>query len=1292
MAGPLIPIGLTDPTAPVRPLVTPSQRAAQLAESQNRATTATSPQAAPAAAVQLFDPTGGVPFQSFQAPADQPDPVGLVAPSGVSSPFQNLPAQQGTPPAYTGVQFGQSPDRSGRLVGNLPGVQQAFVEKYQRLADQLKDVPDPVRNALVKLDYQRVQKGQSPISDEDTAKVIDAAVNKREVTKTPDRNPLNVVGNAVGDLREILTSLPRLPMALVHEAGALPHLGEEYAKQIEAGENPLSALAKSPGFRLIPGAYTLGNVAGGHLDELAKHPLMTGLDVLPAASEAAGLTKAGRIAAEEGAMSPIRAALTRRVAEAGDEAVMIRKGPLMGQDSKLTYNRLGKAAQSVAESKIGEYLQTALGSAERDVTRHFAQGSAWKGELIDPNGPSLDSPNVTSTTEMKQVAEVARAGAKAMVGGYKEFGITPERLAELSQDIHGWAGATDLAPNERAFFDTVIAPGEAALAQRKLADGLLVEHGGEYYDVAAGNKLNSALERMNRTRAKVNGDVVSRLDKMLQADPHPRVQALRDGLADGSLSLVDANREVTNMFRGKTRLGSTSHVGEGGPPSNQTLAGLGNMRAQLRDAMNAEKAYEGLRKSTPPPRFYDLIRDKAREQVVSQFVKRGESVDDINRAILTSNYQAFPDITDPATGRILVKGLRREIDDTVGEVSRTWQDMADAGANPVYVHRVTNEQARGLLSGTKRIGLVPISSAKPRAIWDVTPHLDDITISLTHEASELLDRMIQEHVMDSVIGTFGRDAVEAAQELEPAARQIAASGKWAHVVAPGEDAVAAILDQLYKKRYMELDPSEFLPLNSNLRGKYNGKIVVPKTIGTVLQQLSAPGGVHLTSALQPIMGAFRTAVLPLSPRWHVNNVVGNTVTLGAEIGPQNVPKYLMLARDVLKGDAADIVGELRRGLGSHGKEYAIAQADVGMSTKRFWDKLDNHPAVKARLEEAKALTGKVVDRSFELNAMFDDMTRVAAYLYGKDKALAAGMSEDAAIQTGLNLTRKVLQQWDNYTPIERTVIRQLFPFYGFMRHIMSFTMRYPFDHPMRVAIMGSLARTELEDHLSGLPERFLNTVWLGRMNSHGDQKVLQFTGSNPFADVANMFTLAGFASASNPMISTVLQQLGVDTMTGGPDMYPELEFDPVTGKMVARHKALLPQLVQNVVPQAGVLTALAGQDDAYNQLARRDPQAANRMLMAGLGLPTSVRTYNIPQERMKRELSAQDAQSAALAQALKTGDFGEAMAYPALRPYLAQIATLRSQGKLAAYTPDQQASPRLGLEGVLAAIGGTTGR
>ncbi|MCC6227227.1 MAG: hypothetical protein IT195_12595, partial [Microthrixaceae bacterium] len=186
----------------------------------------------------------------------------------------------------------------------------------------------------------------------------------------------------------------------------------------------------------------------------------------------------------------------------------------------------------------------------------------------------------------------------------------------------------------------------------------------------------------------------------------------------------------------------------------------------------------------------------------------------------------------------------------------------------------------------------------------------------------------------------------------------------------------------------------------------------------------------------------------------------------------------------------------------------------------------------------------------------------------------------------------------------------------------------------------------------------LGTLVLG---GQGTGKRVGIAGAaiNPFGDVANMMTLAGFLGATNPVIQTVLESVGVDFGTA--ELYPTLRYDPETGRMAGVHTDPISALLGNTIPQTSILTSLLGANSEFRERMRIDPAGAWRTLAGAGGIPIVWRTYDLGAERMKTELARQQAQRDVLTQALKTGNWSEAERYPDLAAALQQIRALPTE-------------------------------
>lgn len=654
-----------------------------------------------------------------------------------------------------------------------------------------------------------------------------------------------------------------------------------------------------------------------------------------------------------------------------------------------------------------------------------------------------------------------------------------------------------------------------------------------------------------------------------------------------------------------------------------------------------------------PQRFRSLVEDETRNRVkehIENVMPGTVATLDVDEALRLADENNFSMIhgLDEAEYR----GFKQEARDT-------WMQMKRDGIDPVYVHRTTPTQARQL--AYPRVVERELTPSQVRATQtDFTPWVEDVTVALEHQGMEWLVKRGSEQFIDDIVTRYGMDEALLRERYLPAARA-------AHELNPALD-VRAYMQDLIKREWVEFNPSEFITWGSPKLKEYSDNIMVPRPLEKNIRRMHVPPEGRLTQTMDPVMKVFRTALLPLSPRWHVYNILGGGMVTGARTGPralgvlreawemarnaelpEGIPRgYGTAPRDVIQWDATAKLGD---------KVGAAFHYVGGQRLREFWD----------QAQRAREVGGKVIQKSYDMNGFFDDFYRSVSYLYGKNKAERFGLSEAAAKSEGIALTRKVMQNWDEITPIERSVMRYVFPFYGWMNHIMRYVASYPFDHPIRTSVMAQFARNELDDMGTGLPQEFLNMFFIGDVGSDGKVKSINTAGMNPFSDVANYFTLAGFTGNVNPIISSVLTTLGVDTGRGGPTLYPNLEYDPQTGRLAANNGNLLTNFAQAAVPQTRVLAAATGMSSEWKELLRRNPEAAGRMMWSQLGIPVIARNVPLYEEQFKGELARTEAQDTALRTSLKTGN--QLQGYPDLNAFMGQVRQLQGEGNLDEYTP-----------------------
>lgn len=674
----------------------------------------------------------------------------------------------------------------------------------------------------------------------------------------------------------------------------------------------------------------------------------------------------------------------------------------------------------------------------------------------------------------------------------------------------------------------------------------------------------------------------------------------------------------------------------------------------------AQKVAENQVRTNPPARFQPYI-DK---QVQSSLMEKYSDSPDFD--------QILPLLKERNYSFLDKEGLipEAEVKQLGIDMRKTWQDMKRDGIDPVFVHRVSEGQI-GSIKYPKVLERIPRPSQTVKRSWNLTPTIDDVTVAVTHQGLEWLARRGSEEFIDEMLTRWGRSQQDLMEQYLPAARKSANT----------PDDVIAVTNRLMRKEWTKYNPDGIITWPSPRIKRWSSQEVwVPKTIAENIQRMHTPPGGRLTSVIDPIMHVFRTSLLPLAPRWHFYNILGGGIMLMSGTDP-SVWRYLSEAREMVK--AGDLPEDIPRGIGTVPRDVlewnakgsiqkpleAVFQYKGGQQLRKFWDSA----------QEARGKFGDVIEKSYAWNGMVDDTYRAMAYLYGKDKSLTKGMTTEAAQKAGVELARKVFQQWDRMTPIERSIMRFIFPFYGWTAHVMNFVMHYPFDHPTRAAIVGSFARNEVNDMGTGLPERFLNMFFLGDTDKNGNVKAFNLGGMNPFRDVANSMTLAGFVGQTNPLISSAFQALGVDVSNGGPELFPNVQYDPELGRLSYKPRNPLAILAESILPQSRILTGMADSSSEFQQLLRNNPEAAGRLITSQLGLPITFRYVNPTQEIAKAEVARDEAQSTALNQALKSGDWSQAEGFPNLRPIFARLKELQASGQLQQYTPQSSGQSAIGL-------------
>lgn len=1228
------------------------------------------------------------------------------------------------------------------LVPNLPSATRALARKYANPAtlSLLGTAPTPIQAAIRDLDQQRVTRGQSPLNERETQLGLAAATTGQAVTQTPDDSPFDFVGNVLGNVKDMATSLHRIPGGMIREVRDLPAALSSIPRVARESANPLRAvgnIAALPGVRMLPGAYIaeeLLSEGGGGVQELMRNPVFTALDVTPVTGSIARRTAVGRAVIDQGKRAGTLTPLMRRLDEFGE----------------IQPRALGSitdaAVDAIKPTRVGQLGMAAFSKDARATTRVEAQLTSRLRDIVNPEAKVVN-PDIIEKRVM---------GSRTMSERFDKAGVNLERQTELLDAMkHAPEMLDDLADMELAFVNEFTDTANF-YKQLGLDEGSIREVAGEVYDKRTADLITKAekqsalrASRVDARTAVLDGgrsadDLLSSVQSTMQRTGFPRAENVRiaEGyilalVNDGHLTGADLKawrravrnktedeflrtlrptatpRHVTDII-GETlahlrspdvrgRIGRSTRV-----YAYQEAINLGHFAAAA-DHLNKMRSTKMYRELVPN---IDEAVDALRAQTeVSKYLERTES--------FTAEYAAkaakrVEYVKDRAVPSRYIPEVQRRIDEKVTSVIRekyatdpnleqyleyarernyafiegfgekafreiqrdialTWREMRDAGFNPRFVHKVTPGQAATLQYPRASMFLKTPSQVKRRTL-DWSASTDNASAILTHQGVEWLQRRATEDFIREIDEAFGRDKTT--------------------LLAGYTDRVRGMVpEEMVREEAMRAMSKEWVPLDAGayitwpapkLGGLFSEERWVPRHVSRVIDGIHTPPGERILAPLDPAMNVFRTSLLPLSPRWHVYNILSGGFLVGLRTGPGVVTKIGDAIR-LMKGEGLP-AGAPPSGVISAPMDFAEASMrsrggverwlKTASESERFGAAFRGMGGQKLRelwdsLGPMRTKAGKVVDRSYWLNQWFDDLYRSMAYLYDYDKSITKGMTKADAQAAGIAKVRKVMQSWDEITPLERTIMRGVFPFYGWMQHAARYVFTYPADHPIRAAFITQFAQNEVADWQTGLPERFRSMFFWGG-DDEGNVNAFSFLGANPFSDVADYFTMEGFTSNAAPYITLALESLGVDTGRGGPQLYPDLKYDRETGTLVADTPSIMSQVGSAFVPQLRALDIMVGRSNEFKQLAYRDPNAARRMMLSSVGIPILHRQINVPQEIIKAELARDREQRDALRNALKTGDLDSARRFPQLRAYVDQIAKISGEGGLDQFRPDPE--------------------
>lgn len=265
------------------------------------------------------------------------------------------------------------------------------------------------------------------------------------------------------------------------------------------------------------------------------------------------------------------------------------------------------------------------------------------------------------------------------------------------------------------------------------------------------------------------------------------------------------------------------------------------------------------------------------------------------------------------------------------------------------------------------------------------------------------------------------------------------------------------------------------------------------------------------------------------------------------------------------------------------------------------------------------------------------------------------MTPEQAHNAGMHALNQVMGDLRHMTPLERSWFVRIFPFYGWTKHVLTYVLTYPIDHPYRAMFLSNLANMQSQDVASGLPTRIQLLFFLGSPDQFGNVSALDARYLDPLRDTANYASIQGFFQSLNPIVSAPMSYLDPQAVFGANELYPNVTYSQLYGVTTAGPQGNLWNVAEGFAPQLTALDQAYNLSGEYGYLKTANPEAFSKKIFQSLNIPFfQVQHINLRQIAAQNEIDRYKIAANAAYQAAATGDLSGSggidnniLAYPA---------------------------------------------
>jgi hypothetical protein len=482
---------------------------------------------------------------------------------------------------------------------------------------------------------------------------------------------------------------------------------------------------------------------------------------------------------------------------------------------------------------------------------------------------------------------------------------------------------------------------------------------------------------------------------------------------------------------------------------------------------------------------------------------------------------------------------RESLDDAVAEARkivearRTWEhdllfpdrDVPDSVREAAFYrpHKSIDDRAKNI-GGVRKNNATAMSSRRNTGVRFIKG-LDD------PDPRHLIDAYIEQRET----GQHNYIRANLANLAEPMTR-----GEYAKRVANGEKLVNISSDPKLIKHYMESAKlirkfADALPegtrgvnsmrelaeeqgevaswMEKGARFKDKKIVAVPEAVFAGLRN----DAYHTQTALGQLFSKgtdyWRPAVLSYrAPQWMFNNAVGQATLLAVGAGPAKGGKALLqIAKDSKLSKAVDdVAGELSstapgRQLVQSSIKHDAPTSKVGRAAQKYLEIGEKVGAFNSKWADDPFRKAR-----FVAHARKDiDALKAAGHAVDDADAVRQLAKDPEWLDDAIEATLGDMIDFGNLKPFERRYLRNVFPFYSWMKGSAGVSARILQDKPGKASLANALGDTALEDQ-QGMPSFLQGAIAVpGFLQNDEGSRVLSTAGANPFMSPVDSISAAG---------------------------------------------------------------------------------------------------------------------------------------------------------------------------------------